>query len=183
MKLNAPLFLRHDGMRLGWPGSLGMCGVALGVAFAVAIVVPARQRAEAARLSVAAMQGQPAAGASKRDKVLSPGEQLAAFYAFFPSELDAPDAIGKIVAIARRHGLSLQQAEYKAERDKTGKLTRLQMSLPFRAAYAPIRQFLSTLRTEMPAVALEQVQFERQKVGDAVIDAKLRLVIFLRAAP
>jgi hypothetical protein len=35
----------------------------------------------------------------------------------------------------------------------------------------------------MPIVALEQVQFERQKVGDGLVDARLRLVLFLGRAP
>jgi hypothetical protein len=31
----------------------------------------------------------------------------------------------------------------------------------------------------MPTVSLEQVQFERQKVGDPLVDARVRLVIYL----
>jgi hypothetical protein len=31
----------------------------------------------------------------------------------------------------------------------------------------------------VPIVAVEQVQLERQKVGDASVDARVRLVIFL----
>lgn len=110
-------------------------------------------------------------------------EQLAAFYAKFPGEREAVDSIGKIAAIARRNGLVLHQAEYKAERDKTGKLMRLQMNVPLKARYAVVRQFLASVRAELATVSLEQVQFERQKIGDAMIDAKIRLVIFLGAAP
>jgi hypothetical protein len=34
----------------------------------------------------------------------------------------------------------------------------------------------------METVSLEQVQFERQKVGDPLVDAKVRLVIHLGTA-
>ena len=65
------------------------------------------------------------------------------------------------------------------DRDKIGKLTRFQMSLPLSGEYPKIRSFLSDLRAEIPIVSLEQVQFERQKVGDQQVEAKVRLVIFL----
>ena len=123
-----------------------------------------------------------AGGPASSDKARPLDEQLAAFYRIFPSEHDATDWIGKIAAIAQRDGLALQQAEYKAERDKTGKLTRFQMSLPLKGEYQTIRRFLSDLRAEIPIVSLEQVQFERQKVGDPLVDAKVRLVIFLGKA-
>ena len=106
-------------------------------------------------------------------------EQLAAFYRIFPSERDVTEWIGKIAAIAERDGLALEQADYKAERGPTGKLVRFQMNLPLRGEYRTIRRFLSDLRAEIPIVSLEQVQFERQKIGDTLVDAKVRLVIFL----
>jgi len=53
------------------------------------------------------------------------------------------------------------------------------MSLPLKGEYQAMRRFLSDLRAEIPIVSLEQVQFERQKVGDPLVDAKVRLVIFL----
>ena len=81
--------------------------------------------------------------------------------------------------IAERDGLALEQADYKAERGPTGKLVRFQMNLPLRGEYQTIRRFLSDLRAEIPIVSLEQVQFERQKIGDTLVDAKVRLVIFL----
>lgn len=181
MKLRLPLFMRRDGMRLGWPGAIGLGALALCLAFHVAILLPAQQRVDAARRTVASMQ-QRLGAASKPETVLSLDEQLAAFYANFPREQDAAESVGRIAAIAGRHGLVLQQADYKVERDKGGKLTRFQMNLPLKGAYPTIRQFLASLRSEMRVVALEQVQFERQKVGDAAVDAKLRLVIYLGAS-
>jgi hypothetical protein len=56
------------------------------------------------------------------------------------------------------------------------------MSLPLTGEYPKVRNFLSSLRAEIPIVSLEQVEFERQKVGDPKVDAKVQLVIFLESA-
>jgi Tfp pilus assembly protein PilO len=143
-------------------------------------VQPAQQRLDAAHQSAVSLQARIAkAGLTLHESARPLDEQLDAFYRSFPGEQEATDWIGKIAAIAERDGLSLQQAEYKADRDKAGKLTRLQMNLPLKGNYETLRKFLSDLHAEIPIVSLEQVQFERQKVGDSLVDAKLRLVIFL----
>jgi len=171
---------RRWSSRLGWPGAIGGAGLAMCLALYFSAVQPARQRLDTARHSVDSLQRQIAqAGQTSNDSARSLDEQLAAFYQVFPGEHEATDWIGQIAAIAQRDGLGLQQAEYKVEHDKTGKLVRFQMSLPLKGEYQAIRSFLSDLRAEIPIVSLEQVQFERQKVGDPLVDAKVRLVIFL----
>lgn len=147
------------------------------------VVQPARHRLDTARSSTISLQQRIAQAGDPSSVNRSLDEQLAAFYQLFPSEHDATDSVGAIAAIAQRDGLGLQQAEYKVERDKTGRLIRFQMSLPLKGDYQAIRRFLSHLRAELPMVSLEQVQFDRQKVGDPLVDAKIRLVIFLGRSP
>lgn len=180
MKLRQRLPMRRWGRLLGWPGACGAGGLAACLALYLLVVYPAQQRLDTARHDASSLHERLA----RADQALQDGtrpvdEQLAAFYRIFPGERDATEWIGKIAAIAERDGLVLQQADYKAERGPTGKLVRFQMSLPLRAEYQTIRTFLSDLRAEIPIVSLEQVQFERQKVGDPIVDAKVRLVIFL----
>jgi Tfp pilus assembly protein PilO len=183
VKLRLPFHMRLQGVHLGLPGAVGVAGLGMCLALYFSVLQPAQQRRDAARLSAIALQQRIVqAGADSRDKARPLDEQLAAFYGIFPREHDATDTIGKIAAIARRDGLMLQQAEYKAERDKTGKLTRFQMSLPLRGEYPTIRRFLSDIHAEIPIASLEQVQFERQKVGDSMVDAKVRLVLYLGKA-
>jgi Tfp pilus assembly protein PilO len=168
---------------LGLPGTLGVAGMGLGLALYVSVLQPAQQRLDAARLSASSLHERIArAGLALNDQTRPVDEQLTAFYQIFPSERDAVDWIGKIAAIAERHGLELQQVDYKVSRDKIGRLTRFQMSLPLTGEYPKVRNFLSSLRAEIPIVSLEQVEFERQKVGDPKVDAKVQLVIFLESA-
>ncbi len=75
-----------------------------------------RLRLDAARLSATSLHERIArAGQALNDGARPLDEQLAEFYRIFPSEHDATDWVGKIAAIAQRDGLSLQQAEYKAD--------------------------------------------------------------------
>lgn len=183
MKLRLQYSMRHWSSLLGWPGAVGMGGLAMCLALYFSAVQPAQQQLDTARLSASMLNERIArAGQASDDRTRPVDEQLAAFYRNFPSERDATDWIGKIAAIAQRDGLTLQQVDYKADRDRTGKLTQFQMSLPLRGEYQTLRRFLSDLRAEIPVVSLEQVQFERQQVGDPLVDAKLRLIIFLERA-
>jgi Tfp pilus assembly protein PilO len=167
----------------GWPGAAGAGVLAASLAFHFSAVQPAQQRLDSALADARSLDERIAhAGQILRRGTLPLDQQLAAFYRIFPSERDATVWIGKIAAIARRDGLSLQQADYKTERDPTGRLTRLRMSLPLQGEYPTIRRFLSDLRAAIPIVSLEQVQFERQKVGDPQVEAKVSLVIFLGKA-
>jgi Tfp pilus assembly protein PilO len=166
--------------QLGWPGAVGTALLAAALALYFSTVQPAQQSLDTARLNASSQQERIArAGRALNDAERPLDEQLAEFYRIFPSEQDSADWVGKIASIAERDGLSLLQADYKVERDKAGKLTRFQMSLPLRGEYQTIRRFLSDLRADVPIVSLEQVQFERQKVGDPLVNAKIRLVIFL----
>lgn len=180
MKLRLRFPIRRWNGQLGWPGSMGVGGLAIGLALYFSVVQPAQQRLDTVRLSASSLHERIArADQALNDSARPIDDQLATFYRIFPDEHDAPDWVGKIAAIAQRNGLNLQQAEYKSDRDKTGKLIRLQMSLPLSGEYQTIRLFLSELRTEIPIVSLEQVQFKRQKIGDPRVDAKISLVIFL----
>lgn len=83
------------------------------------------------------------------------------------------------MALAESRGIRLNEGEYKATSDKAGRIVRFQMTLPVKGEYPQIRKFLSALPSELPVVALQSVQFERQKVADPAVEAKLKLVLYL----
>lgn len=168
--------------RLGLPGTLGIGAWVMAASFYLSAVLPAQQRLDEVRASAASLQQGAQAGRQLDANARPPAEQLAEFYRVFPDETSSPDWIGRIAAIARDSGLSLDQGEYKPTRDTVGQLTRLQMTLPVRGEYRQIRRFLTDTGAALPIVSLEQVQFERQKVGDPLIDARIRLVLYLGQA-
>lgn len=180
MKLRLHFPLRRWNSLLGWPGMIGAGGLAICLALYFSTVQPAQQRLDTARLSAISLHDR----ISRASQALSDSErpidqQLATFYQIFPGERDSTEWIGKIAAIAKRDGLALQQVDYKSDRDKNGKLIRFQMSLPLTGEYPTIRKFLSELQAQIPIASLEQIQFERQSVGSSLVNANVRLVIFL----
>lgn len=183
MNLRRRFPIRRWTSRLGWPGAVGAGALAIGLALYFSVLLPAQQRLDSARLGASSMNARIArASLALNDSARPIDEQLTEFYRIFPSVHDSTDWIGKIATIAQRNGLEVQQADYKVSRDKIGRLTRIQMSMPLSGEYPKIRSFLSDLRAEIPIVSLEQVEFERQKVGDQAVVAKVRLVIFLENA-
>jgi Tfp pilus assembly protein PilO len=106
-------------------------------------------------------------------------EQLTEFYRIFPGEKSSPQWLEKLLAVAETHGLAMDQGEYTATPDKTAKLVRFQITIPMKGEYLKIRKFLAALPTELPIIALESVQFQRQKIADPVVEAKIRLVLYL----
>ncbi|MBW8307325.1 MAG: type 4a pilus biogenesis protein PilO [Thiobacillus sp.] len=180
--MTARLQIGHHVRRLGLAGTLGIGVWVMAASFYLSAVLPAQQRLDQVRASAALQQRSAQASRQLDANARAPAEQLAEFYRVFPDETSSPDWIGKIAAIARDCGLSLDQGEYKPTRDTVGQLTRLQMTLPVRGEYRQIRRFLTATGAALPIVSLEQVQFERQKVGDPLIDAKIRLVLYLGQA-
>ncbi|MFH1493481.1 MAG: hypothetical protein ABIG70_01620 [Pseudomonadota bacterium] len=164
----------------GWPGMLAAGVLAMNVALYFSAILPAQAQLEAAHQSVISLhRQQESSSKTPGNKVLTPAEQLARFYRIFPHESRSPEWLEKLVAVAESRGIRLNEGEYKASYDKAGKLVRYQITLPLKGEYPQIRRFLAALPTELPVVALENVQFERQKVADPNVEARIRLVLFL----
>lgn len=167
---------------LGWPGVVGAGLLAICPAFYISAIHPARIRMEEARNSALSVQERvrlAAQGMAQPD--LPPVEQLARFYEIFPKEKNLVPWLKKVFDLANEQGIRLDEGEYKLVRDKVGKLARFQMTLPVRSGYPQIRKYLNSLRATIPIVALEHLQFERQKVSDPTVEAKLRMALYVEA--
>jgi len=154
---------------LGRPGVLAVGLLVIIPPFYFSAVVPAQEHLDAMRRNALALDEQARAGK----------KQLAAFYRVFPEERNSPQLLEKLAALAVKNGLSLNEGEYKAMPDKGGRLLRFQMVLPVKGEYRQIRAFLTELSAEIPALALENVQFSRREVADAAVEARIRLALYL----
>lgn len=169
--------LRRQARRLGLPGALGAGLLVCGAVFHLTVALPAQARLDALRQSAISRQVQ----IRESDMLVKdgPAEQLLRFHQAFPADSSLPDWLDRMFAVAGNQGIGLEQGDYKLARDSAGKLLRFQVALPVRGSYPAIRKFISALQTEIPAMALEQVQFERQKVADGNIEAKIKLVLYM----
>lgn len=171
--------LRRWAGLVGWPGMLAIGVLAICPAFYFSAIRPAEERLTQARDSVAASQRLQLSSKMADGKAHTPAQQLEAFYQIFPQENSYPQWLEKLVSVAEKHGISLNEGEYKATRDKVGRLVSYQITLPLNGQYPQIRSLLADLPLELPAVALKNVQFERQKVASPNVEARIRLVLFL----
>ena len=117
---------------------------------------------------------------TKLTQLATPG-QLVAFYKYFPSERSIPDWIEKISAAAAKNKLNLRQGEYQVIRDKNSKLLLYQMMLPVKGTYPNLRGFIDEVLTEVPIASLDNVKFERQKIGDDALVSTVMLTLHLES--
>lgn len=181
----SPLAARRRWLHLfGWPGVVGAGLLAMCPAFYVSAIYPAQARMNEVHQNAASLQERVKLAANGLNrKELSPSGQLVEFYRIFPSERNLVPSLKKVFDLAQAQGIQLDQGEYKLIRDKVGKLERFQMTLPVRSGYPQIRRYLSSLRAEIPIISLEHLQFERQKVNDTEVEAKIRLALYLEHEP
>lgn len=168
---------------VGRHGALAIGILLLYPLFYLSAIVPAQERLDAAQRSARSLHEQIQHASESLGGVRqTPAQQLAEFYRIFPEERTSPKWLGKLAALARKNGIALNEGEYKVTRDGRVRLMRLQMVLPVKGEYQKIRRFLAALPGEIPIIALENVQFSRQNVGDPSVEARLKLTLYLEQA-
>ena len=163
---------------LGWPGMLGLGLLVFGASFYVSGFRPAEAYLESLKINVEARQRELNRPGAERE-VLTPTAQLIRFHQAFPDVASQPDWLEKIFTVASSQGIELEQGDYKLTRNVEGRIVRLRITFPLKITYPQIRRFIAQLRAEIPVLALEHVQFERQKVADPIVDVRLQLVLFM----
>ena len=168
--------IARAGAWLGPVGSAGFGLLVLAAGFYAGTVLPQAWRLEA--LQREAVAARPATGPA-RDTPRTPARELAAFYAYFPAADELPEILQAVYHAARRQDLTLERGEYKVTRPASGGMFEYQLTFPVKGTYPQLRKFLQRALAEVPALGLESIQLERQKVGDTVLDAKITLAIHL----
>jgi Tfp pilus assembly protein PilO len=166
----------------GWPGAVGLSLMVFATAFYWSWLKPEETRLKALQQTID-RSGRQAAALAGLPRPLATEEKLASFYQFFPHSNGVPDQLEKIYAVAEKQALRLDQGEYRAVRDGVGRLVRYQIMLPVKGTYPQIRQFVGGVLTDIPSIALENVQFERQKIGEVAVEAKIKFVMYLERLP
>lgn len=111
-------------------------------------------------------------------------ENLALFYSALGERRYAGEQVKTLFALAAKDGLVLRQGEYKAGYDRNARVYTYQVNLPVKGSYRAIWQFaMQSLRT-IPFASLDEISFRRDAIGEASVEARLRLTLYLSdAAP
>lgn len=164
---------------LGWPGIVAIGILVICPTFYVSTIRPLQERLSVSQRLESSLREQALKGFETQKNVTTPAEELEIFYKYFPSEKNSPHLLGKLVDVAEKNGLSLNHGEYAVTRDKVGQLIRFRITLPVQGKYKQVRKFLGSLNTEIPNMALENVQFERKDIQDADVQVKIRLLLYM----
>jgi len=174
--------LRAAVEQLGRAGVVGIALLGFAVAFYASAVAPLASELASLRAEADDLQQRLQPGGLRGGAKGTPAEQLATFYAFFPTPQSSPDWLGKINAAARAKGLVLRSGEYRLERSADQKLARYQITLPVVGSYAQIRGFVGQVLADVPAAALEEITLRRESVSSPTLEARIRLTLYLRSA-
>lgn len=172
-------YLRRSLNRLGLPGIVGLGLFAFSLAFYLSALAPLQNRQDKLRREIEVFRQKARLPGIPASSQADPAEQLSAFYRFFPATDSAPDELAKLYDAAREQNFTLEQGEYRLVRDRNGKALRYEIVLPVKAAYPQIRKFLAKALADIPSMSLDNVTFQRQKIGDALVESQVRLTLYL----
>lgn len=148
--------------------------------------LPALQRQEnAVTVSLARAQEalQATAPADAGTSLPLPENRLAQFYAALGETAHAEEPLKRMFAIAAKSGLKLTLAEYRLTEDKAGHYQSYQIVLPVKGSYAAIRQFCEQALLAIPFASLDEVGFKRDAIASPILEAKVRLTLYLTDQP
>ncbi len=168
------LRLRLAMERAGVP-ACGALALLAAAALAWLWIWPQQRTLALARLAPPAAQQQ-APAPLQRD----PTHALDAFYDNLGERRYVEQQVATLFALASRHGLEWNQGDYKEAYDAGARVHSYRIDLPLKGADAAIWRFCSAAMVAMPFAALDEISFKREAIGDPVVEARLRLTLYLR---
>jgi hypothetical protein len=139
-----------------------------------AYAAPARPTAQPATTSATTPAPAP------KPAPVAPPDNLAAFYGALGERGDVEQQVKTLFALAAKSGLVLRQGEYKPGYERNAHVYTYQVSLPVKGSYAAIWQFAMAALRAIPFASLDEISFHRDAIGDATVEARLRLTLYLR---
>lgn len=176
----AQAWLVYAVRRAGVGARVGLALAVTGLLFYVFAWMPAATRGVLlAREADALRERLQAASEMNAEARALADDPLTRFYRVFPRVSVAVSSLNKIHGHARARDIELERGEYRIVDDGSGRLIAYQADLPIKGSYVQIRQFLAAILADLPFVALEEVAFERRRISDATIEAKVRLTLYI----
>jgi hypothetical protein len=108
-------------------------------------------------------------------------DELRRFQNLFPASDKIPAEVEKLWLTATEYNINLEKGEYRLESTGVG-LARYRVTLPMRASYAQIRNFINFILKEIPTASIDGLRFERKKISETQLEAQIRLTLYFRSA-
>lgn len=154
------------------------CALIVAGAAALAWLVPLRAL-QAARHQVALRVVLTPLSVAVKLPAATSNENLELFYATLGEKRYVEQQVKTLFALAGKANLSLSQGEYKSAYERNGRLHTYQVTLPVKGTYGQVWSFgLMALRS-IPYASLDELNFKRENIGDAQVEARMRLTLYL----
>ena len=181
--LPLPALLLRARLRLMRGGPVACAALVLGLAGLGAWTWLLPQRAALARVAAAAPMSAGAAAAATPAAAAPTGSRnLALFYAALGDPRYTEQEVKILFGLAAKAGLRLTQGEYQAGYDQASRVGTYQIVLPLKGSYQAIWQFALQALRSIPYASLDEINFKRDAISDAVPEARLRLTLYLKPA-
>jgi hypothetical protein len=95
-------------------------------------------------------------------------------------ESEVSEVLRKIAAMAERNGVVLSQSDYQNSSKGHGGLNRLQVTLPLRASYPQLKQFIEQVLFEFPGVSLDDLVLKRESVSQNQVEIRIKLSLWIQ---
>ncbi len=164
-------------------GFVGLVLLASSLLFDLAMLGPAHARLEQLRQEILLADtkaNQPTYVQPDRETLAE--QQLSDYYRHFPLQNSAPDWLSKIFQAAKAETIQLVQGEYRVQQSENGKLIHYHVTMPVKGTYTQIRHFIATVLANVPMASLDHVSFERHKIEDPEIEAKVTFTLYMVAS-
>ncbi len=162
--------------QLGWQGISGVILLLVAGAFSTLSLNPLEEETVLVRTKLEAARPKPAGegpfGSGDRQ------QDLARFFESLPDEKAVTDTLASIYTVAGAAGVELKQAQYHLN-DQAWPRIEYGMSFPAKGDYTRIRVFVARVLADNPALALDHINFPRDKIDEPVVRAEIKLTLFL----
>jgi hypothetical protein len=163
-----------------WGWALSGCAALAAASWAVD--ASARREAASLRTRIALHAGLVSPGAGRPAAPAENGDRarLQAFDKVLLAHEDIPDVVQDVLNLAARHGLEVRRGQYRGQPDTIGAFFRYRMTLPVKGAPAAVYGFMQEALRAQPALALESVQFRRERGESPEIELNLHWLLLAR---
>jgi uncharacterized membrane protein len=160
--------------RVGPAGIAGLLATTAAVVIGVIGLVSIRNATDSLTAQITQLQQHPNTAPRVEDG-------LGKVITTLPTRNEMPGVISQVLQQAGLAGVALDIGHYTYSPPKTGKVGRYELEFPLKAQYPNVRDFINRTLNAVPSAGLAKLRIERKAVADALVNADVRFVVFVRS--
>lgn len=106
--------------------------------------------------------------------------RMRAFEKYLLPHEQIPDAIRELFKLAEAENLEISRGEYRPQTDIQGNFLRYRMAMPVKGDAQTVYRFMRAALHSQNTLALESVQFKRERIQSSELDARIQWVMFTK---